>query len=106
MGFVLADAVRLPFADQVFDLVLDRGCFHYLGSQHRGAYATEVGRVLRPSGRMLLRACLNGAGIRNDLTEAVIVSTFAGWSVDSLKPVQLLSDTREMPALEARLRHT
>jgi SAM-dependent methyltransferase len=104
VSFVLADAVRLPFADHVFDLVLDRGCFHYLDPPQRHTYAGETTRVLRPGGRMLLRACLNSAGIRNDITEAVIVSTFAGWSIDSLKPVQLPSDTREMPALEARLR--
>ncbi len=106
VGFVLADAVRLPFADHVFDLVLDRGCFHYLDPQQRHSYAGETGRVLRPGGRMLLRACLKSAGIRNDITEEVIMSTFAGWSIDSLKPVQLPSDTREMPALETRLRRT
>ena len=60
--------------------------------------------MLRPDGRMLLRACLNCAGIRNDITEAVITSVFAGWSIDFLKPVQVPSDTRPMPALEARLR--
>ena len=98
--------MRLPFADHVFDLVLDRGCFHYLDPQQRHSYAGETGRVLRPGGRMLLRACLSSAGIRNDITQAVIVSTFAGWSIDSLKPVQLPSDTRKMPALEARLRRT
>jgi len=53
---------------------------------------------------MLLRACLNCAGIRNDITEAVITSVFAGWSIDFLKPVQVPSDTRPMPALEVRLR--
>ena len=42
--------------------------------------------------------------IRNDITEAVIASAFAGWTIDFLKPVQVPSDTREMPALEVRLR--
>jgi SAM-dependent methyltransferase len=104
VAFIEADALRLPFATRAFDLVLDRGCFQYLDPQQRQAYSAEAERVLRPDGRMLLRACLNCAGIRNDITEAVIASVFAGWPIDFLKPVQVPSDTREMPALEVRLR--
>jgi SAM-dependent methyltransferase len=102
--FIETDALRLPFTARAFDLVLDRGCFQYLDPRQRRAYSTEAERVLRPDGRMLLRACLNCAGIRNDITEAVIASVFAGWSIDFLKPVQVPSDTRDMPALEVRLR--
>lgn len=102
--FIQADALRLPFKARAFDLVLDRGCFQYLDPRQRQAYSAEAERVLRPGGRMLLRACLNCAGIRNDITEASIASVFTGWSIDLLRPVQLPSDTREMPALEVRLR--
>lgn len=104
VAFIQADALRLPFATRAFDLVLDRGCFQYLDPRQRRAYSAEAERVLRPDGRMLLRACLNCAGIRNDITEAVIASVFVEWTLDVLKPVQVPSDTREMPALEVRLR--
>jgi SAM-dependent methyltransferase len=103
VAFIRADALRLPFTARAFDLVLDRGCFQYLDPRQRRAYWVEAERVLRPDGRMLLRACLNCAGIRNDITEAVITSVFAR-PVDFLKPVQVPSDTRDMPALEVRLR--
>lgn len=104
VGFIQAHALRLPFTARAFDLVLDRGCFQYLDPRQRRAYSAEAERVLSPDGRMLLRACLNCAGIRNDITEAVIASVFAGWSIDFLRSVQVPSDTREMPALEVRLR--
>jgi ubiquinone/menaquinone biosynthesis C-methylase UbiE len=102
--FIQADALRLPFTSRAFDLVLDRGCFQYLDPRQRRAYSAEAERVLRPDGRMLLRACLNCAGIRNDITETVMASAFAGWTIDFLRPVQVPSDTREMAALEVRLR--
>jgi SAM-dependent methyltransferase len=67
-------------------------------------YAAEAARVLRPGGRLLLRACLNRAGTRNDLTEAALRTAFDGWRADALRPAVIASDTREMPALQARLR--
>lgn len=103
VSFLQSDATRLPFADQSFDLVLDRGCFHYLEPEVRHAYAAEAARVLRPGGRMLLRVCLNSAGVRNDVTEADITNAFATWPLISLARVMIPSDTRKMPALEARL---
>jgi SAM-dependent methyltransferase len=106
VAFIHADALRLPFASCSFDLALDRGCFQYLDPRQRQAYSTEVERVLRPDGRMLLRACLNCAGQRNDITEDVMATIFAGWTIDFLQPVRVASDTREMPALEVRLRRT
>ena len=106
VSFLQSDAIRLPFADQSFDLLLDRSCFHYLEAQARNAYAAEAERVLRPGDRMLLRVCLNSADVRNDVTEAVLASTFAAWSLISLTRVTIPSNTRAMPALEARLRRT
>ena len=102
--FVLADARCLPFRPHSFDLLLDRGCFHYLPSCDRTCYATQARRVLRPGGRLLLRACLNSAGVRNDIGEEAIRGYFSGWLIDSLVQSDLVSDTRNMPALVARLR--
>lgn len=85
MEFVQADVLELPFAQAGFDVVLDRGCFHYLRAADWPRYAVEVRRVLRPGGRFLWRACLYAQGVRNDLTEPLLRQTFAGWRIVSLE---------------------
>jgi SAM-dependent methyltransferase len=85
------------------DLLLDRGCFHYLAPAERAGYAREAGRVLRPSGRLLLRMCLNSAGVRNGLDEQTIRVMFPSWHLAALDRMDLLSDTRAMPAITAIL---
>jgi SAM-dependent methyltransferase len=76
-AFLRADMRRLPFRPHSFDAAIDRGCFHYLPPGDRPAYADELRRVLRPGGKLLLRASLRAAGVRNDVDEAVIGHTFA-----------------------------
>jgi SAM-dependent methyltransferase len=101
--FLQADALRLPFAAGAFNLLLDRGCFHYGPASDRPAYAAEAERVLRAGGRLFLRTCLYTAGERNDISEAVLRATFAGWRWIDLSREELASDTRTMPALVALL---
>ncbi len=101
---VRADVLSLPFRDRCFDLLLDRGTIHYLSAHDREDYAREAGRVLRPGGRFLLRACLYSAGHRNDVDEASIREVFSGWSVDWFNQQDLMTDTKTMPALVFRLR--
>jgi SAM-dependent methyltransferase len=103
VAFARSDIRALPFAAGAFDIVLDRGCFHYLCPLDRLCYAAELGRVLRPAGRVLLRACRMTAGVRNDVDSAGIRASFAGWTIESIRAVNLPSGTRIMPALEARL---
>lgn len=103
--FVQADVRQLPFPQDSFDGVLDRGCFHYLQAADRPRYATEVERVPRPGGRFLLRACLYAQGIRNDFTEPLVRQTFGGWHIVSLQQATISSDTRQMLALVTRLEH-
>ena len=103
-AFARADVRTLPFAGGSFDLALDRGCFHYLPPSQWRCYAAELARVLQPGGRLLLRTCLTSAGVRNQVTESGVVEAFAGWQSDGVTEVRLVSDTRSMPALVARLR--
>ncbi|MGH2584739.1 MAG: methyltransferase domain-containing protein [Dehalococcoidia bacterium] len=90
---------RLPFLTARFDVLLDRGCFHYLTAADRPRYAAEAGRVLRLDGRLLLRACLQTAGIRNDIDEPSLRQAFPGWRFLYLERRDIPSDTRTMPAL-------
>ncbi|MGH3301094.1 MAG: class I SAM-dependent methyltransferase [Streptosporangiaceae bacterium] len=101
--FARGDALSLPFAAGSFALAIDRGCFHYLTPERWPRYAAEVHRVLIPGGRLLLRACLTSAGIRNTVTESGILGVFAGWHCAGVRQARLVTDTREMPALIIRL---
>ncbi|HEX9517146.1 MAG TPA: class I SAM-dependent methyltransferase, partial [Streptosporangiaceae bacterium] len=69
-AFACVDVTSLPLSASSADLLLDRGCFHYLAPDQRAGYAREAGRVLRPGGRLLLRMCLNR--VRNGLDEQTI----------------------------------
>jgi SAM-dependent methyltransferase len=51
-AFLRADVRRLPFQPHCFDAAVDRGCFHYLPPGDRLRYAGELGRVLRPGGKV------------------------------------------------------
>jgi SAM-dependent methyltransferase len=101
--FARADVTRLPLRTGTADLMLDRGCFHYLGIGARASYAEEAARVLRPGGRLLLRMCLTTAGVPNGLDEEAIGWTFRGWTHASTRRVELASETRAMPAVLAIL---
>jgi SAM-dependent methyltransferase len=101
--FARADVLRLPLPDASADLLLDRGCFHYLPAADRGSYAREARRVLRRGGRFLLRACLTSAGVPNGLDQAVIRSAFRDWDLAGIAARDIDSGTRSMPALVARL---
>lgn len=102
-SFARADATSLPLATGSVDLLIDRGCFHYLAAADRAAYAREARRVLRDHGRLLLRMCLTTAGEPNGLGEHTIRATFSGWQLADLRRLRLASDTRTMPALMALL---
>lgn len=103
VAFARSDVRSLPFAAGSFALVLDRGCFHYLEPAQWPGYAAEVARVLRPGGRLLLRACLTSAGVRNEVTRRGLRAAFAAWRFHAVTQARIASDTREMPALIARL---
>jgi ubiquinone/menaquinone biosynthesis C-methylase UbiE len=101
--FINADVLRLPFGPESFDVLLDRGCFHYLKIEERTGYAQEAGRVLRPGGRLLLRACLRSAGVGNDIDERVLSGVFKGWHFESMVRADIPSKSRRIEALVCRL---
>lgn len=50
-----ASVLELPLAEGSVTFALDRGCFHAIAPEDRDEYAAEIGRVLAPGGRLLLR---------------------------------------------------
>jgi hypothetical protein len=70
------------------------------------AYCSQVlnwGKHSECGGRLLLRMCLTSAGVPNGLDEAAIRSAFGAWQLASIERVDLLSDTRAMPAVMTML---
>lgn len=103
-AFLQGDVLRLPFRAASFDAAIDRGCFHYVPTDRREVYATELGRMLKPSAPFLLRACLRSRGVRNDIDAAVIREVFRSWRVEQMVEVPIPSDARQLDALVVRLR--
>jgi SAM-dependent methyltransferase len=104
VSFARADVTRLPVRTGAADLLLDRGCFHYLPEPARARYAREAARLLRRGGLLLLRMCLNSAGAPNGLGEETIRTAFHDWRLIALKRSEIASGTRTMPAILALLR--
>jgi ubiquinone/menaquinone biosynthesis C-methylase UbiE len=54
--FISGTVQDLPFDDEFFDFVLDRGCLHHQYGQDLREYLAEARRVLRPEGLIYLMA--------------------------------------------------
>lgn len=104
--FMRADALALPLRDASADLLIDRGCFHYVDAADRARYAREARRVLRRGGQFLLRACRSAAAVPNDIDPAVIERVFHDWRIDQMSIEDIPSGTRQMPAIVVRLHRT
>jgi SAM-dependent methyltransferase len=101
--FLQANLLHLPFPPATFDAAVDRGCFHYVDPESRSGYSAELRRVLRPGGKLLLRASLRAAGVRNDIDEQVIRTSFQNWTIDDMTRTKIPSDTRMLEVLLVRL---
>ena len=51
----VGSATQLPIHDTTIDLASDRGCLHHIAVAERPLYFTEIARVLKSNGRLLLR---------------------------------------------------
>lgn len=56
IGYIVGNALSMPFEAELFDLLVERGCFHHIGVSDRPRYAGELARVLKPGGRFLYRS--------------------------------------------------
>jgi ubiquinone/menaquinone biosynthesis C-methylase UbiE len=53
-AFTVATAERLPHADDTFDVVMSSLALHHIEPEQRPAALSEMRRVLRPDGRLLI----------------------------------------------------
>lgn len=55
ISFLIDDITETALAENQFDLVLDRGCYHSICTFHHYEYVAAIKRVLRPGGVLLLK---------------------------------------------------
>ena len=79
----IADALRIPYPDRTFDLVISSLFLHQINPGMRAAVLNEAARVLQPEGQILLIDFhfQNKRSIKGKLTHAFIsmIEFFAGW---------------------------
>jgi len=100
----LADAERLPYDDDAFDLVVARGALHHVPSP--GDALREIRRVLAPGGTAVVLAEPTGPGERQ--VAAVVGTAYRfvdGWRRLRRKPKDLEHERWEMASIAANL-HT
>ncbi|MGZ4121508.1 MAG: class I SAM-dependent methyltransferase [Actinomycetota bacterium] len=85
----LADAERLPYADDSFDLVVARGALHHVPDPLRAL--TEIRRVLEPGGTAIVLAEPTPGGERQ--TGAVV--GLAVRAVEGLKRLRRVAETED-----------
>jgi ubiquinone/menaquinone biosynthesis C-methylase UbiE len=69
---VAASATDLPFPDGTIDVVLSNYCFHHLSDAEKQHALAEIGRVLRPGGRLVFADMMFGLAITSRRDRAVI----------------------------------
>jgi tryptophan 7-halogenase len=55
ISFLIDDIAESRLADNHFDLVLDRGCYHSICTFNHDEYVANIRRILRPDGILLLK---------------------------------------------------
>lgn len=93
IDFRVGSILEMPFEDESFDLVNDRGCFHVFAPEYRKWFVEEVGRVMRKGGIYLLR-CFSekepeGPGPRR-ISREELLNTFSGaFEITSIDEIEL-----------------
>ena len=98
----VGSVLELPWDDDSFELLTDRGCLHLLPHSKWPLYAAEARRVLRPAGRLLVRGCSDcGNPDFSCLSLAMLEELLlpAGFRLLECAPLQLANSRGGLPAL-------
>jgi ubiquinone/menaquinone biosynthesis C-methylase UbiE len=95
VDWLLGSVFDLPIESQTIDFVTDRGLFHLIKDVNRAKYSSEMFRVLRPQGCVLIRGASKDAGQErfNPITDEAIDRFFpkSSWKRGSVVPIPLFS---------------
>ncbi len=93
VDFRVGDVLHMPFKDNTFDFVNDKGCFHVFGPEERQKFALEVNRVMKNGGRYILRCFSDkqpGDYGPYRISTEIITDTFSTlFEIDEIKDVDL-----------------
>ena len=93
--FLVGDALEMEHLNRTFDTVIDCGLFHVFSDPERDVYADQLGRVLKPGGRLHI-LCLSdwedaSWGGPRRVSQAEIIDTFRdGWRVDDIREARFV----------------
>jgi len=89
----LGDVLALPLEDEAVDFIIDRGLLHVIDNKCRSKYSSELYRVLKPHGRVLIRGASKKSSKErfNPITEKVIRKYFPRFRSGPLLPIPLFS---------------
>jgi len=104
--FLVWDALRLPELGEQFDTVLDSGLFHVFDDERRARYVEALAAVVRRDGRYIM-CCFSDRqpgdwGPRRVRQDEIRAAFAAGWTVESIEPVEF-DTTLNPPVAQAWL---
>ncbi|MFO7967808.1 MAG: class I SAM-dependent methyltransferase [Archaeoglobaceae archaeon] len=93
VDFRVGDVLHMPFKNDSFEFVNDKGCFHVFGPEDRKGFAVEVSRVMKGGGRYMMRCfCDKQPGDYGPyrISREIIIDTFSSlFEIDDIKEVDL-----------------
>lgn len=92
VDFRVGNVLELPFQNDSFGFVSDRGCFHVFAPEYRKWFADEIHRVMKRGGIYLLR-CFSekepGGWGPCRISKQEITDTFSNFEISSIEDVTL-----------------
>lgn len=102
VNWVRGSILEMPLQKEFFDLVIDRGLFHLIENPERSQYASEVYRVLKKGGKLLIRgkSTESAHGQFNPLTKEAVERYFSNskFKKGPVLPIPLFSAEGSMDA--------
>jgi len=95
VDWLRGSTLDLPIESEALDWVTDRGLFHLIEDSERPKYSSEVFRVLKPNGHLLIRGASEESSAErfNPITESAVAKFFgkSKWDRGRVVPIPLFS---------------